>query len=83
MARMTINGAEIAARARWGKHSAVQYYTVGRLAGTKMVGFISLGCFFEVKGQGKTWEEAFADADRKAEIDRARIAAIKGKRKTA
>lgn len=58
------------AKKRWGKHAAIRRDPPSakfpnRL--THVVGFIALGLLFDVKGQGTTWGEAFADADSKAQ----------------
>jgi hypothetical protein len=50
------------AQRRWGKYACVRNNE--RFALTHAVGFVMLGMFFEVKGQGNTYEEAFADADK-------------------
>lgn len=48
---------------RWGPTGNAQVNRKAKLS--KSVGQVVLGTFFEVKGQGETWEDAFADADRK------------------
>lgn len=45
---------------RWGRHGHIQAMGSGILH----VGRVMMGIFYEVKGSGKTWEAAFADADR-------------------
>ena len=41
------------------------------------VGRIMLGMFFEVHGEGDTWEEAFANAQAKIDADKKRYAELK------
>lgn len=41
------------------------------------VGAVVMGLFFEVKGQGDTWAEAFGEFDRKEAADRERYAALR------
>lgn len=49
---------------RWGPTGNAQVNRKAKLS--KTVGTVAMGMFFEVKGQGETWEAAFADADRKS-----------------
>ena len=51
---MTNRQALAAARRRWGPKAAVT-----RHRDRCRVGFVALGLFFEVCGEGPTWEEAF------------------------
>jgi len=65
------------AKKRWGKYAAVrrdQPSTKFPNRLTHTVGFIALGLLFDVKGQGTTWEEAFANADSKAQSEAAKRA---------
>lgn len=66
----------------WGKTAAVkdrgirQTSTMGRF----LVGRVEMGMCFSVKGEGETWEDAFAMADKREQADKARYAALrKGK----
>jgi hypothetical protein len=73
------------ARKRWGKTAAVKDSGRTCTCGAKhcawlharySVGKIELGMFFSVRGQGASWEEAFASADKAEAADKARYAAI-------
>jgi len=55
----TTKAALAAAAERWGKSAAVKV----KPNGEKCVGVLILG-FFEVRGSGATWDDAFAEADR-------------------
>lgn len=54
----TVKAALAAAVERWGRVAAVKESRDGE----KRVGVLCLG-FFEVRGRGATWEEAFTAAD--------------------
>ncbi|MFH1609539.1 MAG: hypothetical protein ABID40_02800 [Candidatus Bipolaricaulota bacterium] len=69
---MTQREALMEAVRRWGKNAAV--HRAKRSAkgprgtiyvGTHRVGVIRLGLFFSIQGEGSSWEEAFAKADKK------------------
>jgi len=49
----------------WGKRAGIQYNP--KVAVPCMVGVAVMGLFFEVKGQGNTWEEAFKNWEEKEE----------------
>jgi hypothetical protein len=54
------------AQKRWGKTGAVQKYNhKGR---PYCVGYIALGMFFDVKGSGASWDEAFKEAEGKTRL---------------
>ncbi len=62
------------ARKRWGRRAAVKHEP-GRNErphhnGDYVVGAIMGGLFFEVKGEGRTWKVALADADMKEARDK-------------
>jgi hypothetical protein len=59
----TMKQALAEARKQWGSHAAVQVRK--KLALPYSVGLIWMGMAFEVKGQGKSWDEAFANYDEK------------------
>jgi hypothetical protein len=60
--RWTAKRALAQAQKLWGDNAAVQAkYDV---RGNKAVGYIMMGMFFEVRGVGKTWDEAFKAASK-------------------
>lgn len=63
---------------RWGKKAAIR-----PLSKAKRVGYIAMGMFFNVEGEGDTWEKAFAAADAKAIDDKRRYGQILEERKCA
>ena len=66
---MTPKQAQAEAVRRWGKNGAVESVNLKTPEGLRprmSVGFVSMGMFFEVRGQGANFEEAFAQADEKA-----------------
>lgn len=69
---MTTKQAQAEAVRRWGKNGAVQFYNVKtatrHMLPRRYVGRVVLGMMFEVRGQGETWEEAFAAADKRADV---------------
>lgn len=72
---MTTKQALAEAHKRWGRTGNIQQYEQKDHAGiTHSVGLVDrvFGMFFVVKGQGLSWDEAFADATKKrqAEIKR-------------
>jgi hypothetical protein len=73
----TMKQALAEARRRWGSNAAVQMDK--RLALPYSVGLVWVGMAMEVKGQGRTWDEAFAKCDeetkRRLEADEKRRAA--------
>jgi hypothetical protein len=60
---MTDKKALLAAEKRWGRLGAVKRAKLKDGTTRYTVGRVMLGMFFEVEGQGETWEAAFADAD--------------------
>jgi hypothetical protein len=50
------------AQKRWGKTAMVEKRQGRQWALPYAVGRVALGMFFEIKGQGTTWEEAFSEA---------------------
>lgn len=68
------------AKKRWGKRAAVKHEP-GRCnrphhTGDYVVGAIMGGILFEIKGEGRTWTAALADADMKWAIDKLRYRLI-------
>jgi predicted aspartyl protease len=61
---MTQSDAVVEAGRRW-KSGAIETFKSGK----KRVGYVQMN-FFNVMGEGTTWEEAFAEADKKAESDK-------------
>ena len=69
---------------RWGDKAAIEDKLEPRFckSGAKIserfvVGRVMMGMFFEVKGDGETWEAAFAKADDAERRDRERYATIR------
>lgn len=60
---MTSKKALTEARIRWGKNAAVSKNTNG----IHYVGKIVMGMMFQVEGSGKSFEEAFAESDKRKE----------------
>ena len=76
---MTLKQALQEAQRRWGKNAAVQENPKSSNPKCRCyVGCIMLGMFFEVRGEGGTWEEAFKDADDRVARDRERLSKAKG-----
>lgn len=75
----TMKQAQDEARRRWGSNAAVQMDKHWVLSCS--VGLVWVGMAMEVKGQGKTWDEAFANYDEKVrrmrEADEKRRAEVK------
>jgi len=87
---MTSKQALTQARKRWGKKTAMVSWKDHALTAEEKqklepkdekrflhkasVGRVMMGMFFEVLGEGDTWEEAFRNADKRAEDDKARYA---------
>jgi hypothetical protein len=78
---MTANQAHKEAQRRWGKNAMVKdtgkrctcgHKACAWLHARYSVGKVELGLFFAVKGQGATWEKAFAKATEAEEADKAR-----------
>lgn len=71
---MNTKQALIQAKKRWGKRAAVKHEP-GRSkrphhTGDYVVGAIMGGILFEIKGEGRTWTTALADADMKGAIEK-------------
>lgn len=60
---------------RWGRNAAVDHRPRSSYANKYLVGIVVIGLFFEVRGQGDSWDAAFADADRARADERERQAA--------
>ncbi|HZR66023.1 MAG TPA: hypothetical protein VFA85_12790 [Terriglobales bacterium] len=78
------------AQKRWGKTAAIRDTGKTCTCGQKVcdflharyaVGRIMCGLFFEVHGDGKSWEEAFEAADKKKAADEERYKNIIAERK--
>ena len=73
---MTDKEARRQARRRWGRGAHIRITNWKKTSKdarplTHAIGRIELGCLFAVKGQGRNWAEAFADAERKAGLEAA------------
>jgi len=53
------------AQRRWGKNARIEYRNCPRAESRYLVGVIMLGMFFEIRGQGSSFENAFSDVDKR------------------
>lgn len=65
------------AQGLWGKTAAVEFRKIPNPDSRYLVGRVLMGMFFEVKGEGSSFEAAFQKAEEAAERDRQRYAALR------
>lgn len=71
-ARKTIGAATKKAQSMWGKNAGAQF-NYNHKALPCSVGVVMMGMFFEVRGQGETWDACFEDVERKKKQDEERL----------